>query len=228
LPVPAAIAFDLDGTLVDTVPARITAWVQALREADILVSKGEVAALIGSDGKHVARMSARAVGRVLDDRKAEEIDRHQGEIFESLNIDPKPLPASRALLMFLDGRGIPWAIATSSRHEQVGASVAAMRLPRPPRIIDGRDVAHAKPAPDLLWKASRVLAVPPDRCWYVGDSTWDMIAAKAAGMIAVGVTAGSAVHADDLSEAGAAIVCKTLRNVKELIGHFDQGHRSHG
>ncbi|TLZ58175.1 MAG: HAD family phosphatase [Methanobacteriota archaeon] len=218
LPAPAAVAFDLDGTLVDTVPARIAAWVQALREERISVSEASVAALIGSDGKYVAHESARAVGLYLTEDRAGGIDRRQGEIFDALNTDPKPLPASRALLGTLDARGIPWAIATSSRHEQVGASVKVLELPRPPTIIDGSDVANAKPAPDLLLKASRVLGVQPNHCWYVGDSTWDMRAARAAAMIAIGVTAGSAVRGDDLRAAGATIVCKTLRRVRKLVG----------
>ena len=209
--------------MVDTVPARIKAWLQALHEAGILVGTVEIAALIGSDGKHVARESARDLGQDLDEQRAEGIDRRQGEIFEILNVDPKPLPASRELLMTLNARRIPWAIATSSRHEQVGASVQALRLPRPPTIIDGRDVAHAKPAPDLLLKACRVLGVEPTRCWYVGDSSWDMIAARAAGMVAMGVTAGSAVRAGDLTSAGAVKVCKTLRGVIQLIGREPSG-----
>src|SRR5438128_3583532 len=220
---PTAIAFDFDGTLVDTVPARIRAWLQALHEAGISVGYREVAMLIGSDGRHVARESARALGQDLDDQRAERIDRRQGEVFETLNVDPKPLPASRELLMRLEARSFPWAIATSSRHEQVGASVQALRLPRPPTIIDGRDVAHAKPAPDLLLKACRVLGVEPKRCWYVGDSSWDMIAARAAGMVAMGVTAGSAVRAGDLTSAGAVKVCKTLRGVIQLIGREPSG-----
>jgi len=217
LSAPAAIAFDLDGTLVDTVPARIAAWLQVLHERGISVSKHRVAALIGSDGRHVAREAARAARQVLDDRQAEDIDRRQGEIFEDLNVDPKPLPAARELLIMLDARGIPWAIATSSRHEQVGASVRALRLPRVPRVIDGRDVPNAKPAPDLLLKAARVLGIQPSRCWYVGDSRWDMIAAKAASMVAIGVTAGSAVRADALFAAGAARVCTTLRGVMKIV-----------
>jgi beta-phosphoglucomutase len=220
---PAAIAFDLDGTLVDTVPARIGAWLQALQEAGISVGHREVAMLIGSDGRYVARESARTVGQALEDRQAEIIDLRQGEIFELLNSDPKPLPGSRELLTTLDSRSIPWAIATSSRHEQVGASVQALRLPRPPTIIDGHDVAQAKPAPDLLLKACRVLDVEPKRCWYVGDSRWDMIAARAAGMVAVGVTAGSAVQASDLTSAGAVRVCKTLRGLIQFIGRERSG-----
>ena len=215
---PAAILFDLDGTLVDTVPPRIKAWLQALHEAGILVGQQEVAALIGSDGRYVARESARAAGQALDDRRAEMIDRRQGEIFEVLNINPKPLPASRELLKILDSRIIPWAIATSSRHQQVAASLKALSLPHTPTIIDSRDVRQAKPAPDLLLKAARVLGVEARRCWYIGDSTWDMVAAKAATMVAVGVIAGSAVRADALASAGAVKVCKTLREVIQLLG----------
>jgi len=224
LPAPAAIAFDLDGTLVDTVPSRIQAWLLALREEGIPTRERSVAALIGSDGRYVARESARAAGRVLDDQRAEAIDRRQGELFEALNRDPKPLPVSRELLMMLDARNIPWAIATSSRHEQVGASVRALRLTRPPRIIDGRDVARAKPAPDLLLKASRDLGVDAGHCWYVGDSTWDMRAAEAAAMVAVGVTAGSAVRGGELRRAGARIVCRTLGGVMKLVAR-GSGHR---
>lgn len=98
---------------------------------------------------------------------------------------------------------MPWAIATSSRSEQVGASVNALRLPRPPLIVDGSNVEHAKPAPDLLLLAAQRLATPTRRCWYVGDSTWDMEAARAASMVGIGMAYG-AVPAAALSRAGAA------------------------
>src|SRR5437867_2688003 len=75
-----------------------------------------------------------------------------------------------------------------------------------------------------MWHTrSRVLGVEPKRCWYVGDSSWDMIAARAAGMVAMGVTAGSAVRAGDLTSAGAVKVCKTLRGVIQLIGREPSG-----
>ena len=58
-------------------------------------------------------------------------------------------------------------------------SVKALKLPSEPRIIDGSHVEHAKPAPDLLLLAAEELETPPRSCWYVGDSTWDMLAAHA-------------------------------------------------
>ncbi len=87
----------------------------------------------------------------------------------------------------------------------MSASIAALRLPAEPLVVDGSHVEHAKPAPDLLLLAAERLASPAQLCWYVGDSTWDMIAARAAGMIAVGVAYG-AVSAKPLSGAGAHVV----------------------
>jgi HAD superfamily hydrolase (TIGR01509 family) len=206
---PAALIFDLDGTLVDTVQTRIRAWLQVFAEVGIETDADRVAPLIGSDGRYLARRVAEAAGTPIGEQRAEAIDRRAGEIYEGLNLDPRPLPGARELLIRLDERGLPWAIATSSRKEQVAASVSTLRLPREPTIVDGSHVEHAKPAPDLLLVAARELGVEPSDCWYVGDSTWDMLAAVAAGMTAIGVTTGSA-SADQLWRAGASQVVASL------------------
>ena len=65
--------------------------------------------------------------------------------------------------------------------------------------------------------AAKELGVAPDSCWYIGDSTWDMVSAVAAGMIAIGVTAGSAVGAGTLEGAGAAAVVDTLEELASAI-----------
>jgi phosphoglycolate phosphatase len=125
----------------------------------------------------------------------------------------------RQLVGALEGTGIPWAIATSSRREQVGPSVAALALTHEPAIVDGSHVEHAKPEPDLLLLGAKELGVEPTRCWYVGDATWDIAAAIAAGMVPIGVTAGSAVSADVLRGAGAAVVVATL--IELVTGTLD-------
>ena len=211
---PAALVFDLDGTLVDTVETRIRAWLSVFGEFDIPATRGMVAPMIGIDGKRLARDAAEAAGRPLPPGQDEEIDRRCGEIYESLNRDPQPLPGARELLGWLDERAWPWSIATSSRREQVGTSLAALDLGRDPAIVDGSSVEHAKPAPDLLLAAAEALDQPPSSCWCIGDSTWDMRAATAAGMAPIGVTAGSAVPAVALREAGAELVTDTLMELR--------------
>jgi HAD superfamily hydrolase (TIGR01509 family) len=216
---PEAFIFDLDGTLVDTVETRIAAWLRTFEEQHIPADRAQVAALIGSDGRRLARVVAEAAGRPIDDATAEAIDHLSGEIYGELNEEPKPLPGARELLSTLDKKGVRWAIATSSRREQVGHSVDALRLPQRPTIVDGSHVAHAKPAPDLLLQAAKDLGVEPSRAWYVGDSVWDMQAATAAGMRAVGVTTGAA-SAEDLSKAGASL---TISDLGQLAAFVDGG-----
>jgi HAD superfamily hydrolase (TIGR01509 family) len=210
LPRPGAVLFDLDGTLVDTVQGRIEAYVRVFAEAGIPFDRRRLGPLIGVDGKRLVREIAAIAGSTLDDDRAEAIDKRCGEIYETLNRNPQPLPGVRELVTTLEKRGVPWAIATSSRREQVGTSVDALGLEHEPTIVDGSHVKHAKPEPDLLLLGAKKLRVDPTRCWYVGDSTWDIAAAIAAGMIPIGVTAGSAVTQEVLVGAGAALVVPTL------------------
>jgi HAD superfamily hydrolase (TIGR01509 family) len=210
LPRPGAVLFDLDGTLVDTVEDRIEAWARVFDETGIPVERRRLGPLIGVDGKRLAREVAAIAGMTLDDDRTEAIDKRCGEIYETLNHDPRPLPGVRELVAAMEARGVRWAIATSSRKEQVGTSVDALGLGHEPTIVDGSQVKHAKPEPDLLLLGAKKLKVDPTRCWYVGDSTWDIAAAIAAGMIPIGVTAGSAVTAAVLEGAGAALVVATL------------------
>ena len=91
-----------------------------------------------------------------------------------------------------------------------------LQLDDPPRIVDGSHVEHAKPAPDLLLRAAEELGVAPPRAWYVGDATWDMLAARAAAMPAIGVTTGAA-DAEVLRGAGAQLVVATLDELHDLM-----------
>jgi HAD superfamily hydrolase (TIGR01509 family) len=217
LPLPAAVVFDLDGTLVDTVEGRIEAWLQALDEAGLPTTRERLGPLIGVDGKRLAREMAAIAGRSLDDERVEAIDRRSGEIFEGLNHSPRPLPGVRATVAAIEGRGLRWSIATSSRKDQIATSVDALGLDAEPTIADASHVEAAKPEPDLLLRAAEQLEVEPARCWYVGDSTWDMVAAVAAGMVPIGVTAGAAVDASGLRAAGAAVVVESLDEIAAAI-----------
>jgi len=219
---PAALVFDLDGTLVDTVETRIQAWLAVFEEFGIPATREQLARMIGIDGKRLARDVAAAAGRPLPEDRDEEIDRRCGEIYQSLNLDPQPLSGARELLRWLDGEAWPWAIATSSRREQVGTSLTALDVGRAPTIVDGSSVERAKPAPDLLLAAADALRQQPRNCWCVGDSTWDMRAAAAAQMTPVGVTAGAAVPATALRDAGAVVVMETLMELRSEL------HRKRG
>jgi HAD superfamily hydrolase (TIGR01509 family) len=217
LPRPEAILFDLDGTLIDTVQQRIDAWARTFEEFDIAVDRNRLGPLIGVDGKRLAREVGAWIGRTIDAHEAEQIDQRCGEVFEALNRDPQPLPGVGELVAAIGRAGVKWAIATSSRREQVTTSVQALGLADEPEIVDGSHVEHAKPEPDLLLLGAKTLSVEPTRCWYVGDSTWDVAAAIAAGMLPIAVTAGSAVSREVLEGAGAVLVVDQLTELVALL-----------
>ena len=188
---------------------------QVFAEVRIKAEREHVARLIGSDGKRLAHEVADVAGHPINDDKAEAIDKRCGEIYDRLNTNPQPTSGARELLAALTASDLPWAVATSSRAEQVGTSIDALELEKKPRIIDGSHVEHAKPAPDLLLLAAEQLDLPASACWYVGDSTWDMRAATAALMTAVAVPYG-AVTGDTLTGAGANVVTTLLELKSDL------------
>ncbi len=208
--------FDLDGTLVDTVSVRVECWIVAFAEVGIETDAPELGGLIGADGKRIAREIAERHGRPLTAHRAELVDRRAGDLFGERNTDPQPLPFVRALLEACSRAGMPWAIATSSLPEQTIASVRALDLASPPRIVDASHVTHAKPAPDLLLAGAEQLGVTARDCWYVGDSTWDMIAARSAVMTGVGVPSG-ATDARSLLSAGAVLVVADVGELHRML-----------
>ena len=149
LPLPEALVFDLDGTLIDTVETRIAAWLDALAEAGTPTTREQLAPLIGLDGKRLASEIAALAGKPIDDARAEAIDRDSGERYERLNRAPRPLPGVGELIDAIEARRIRWAIATSSRKDQVTASVASLGLRAEPMIVDASHVeareARARP-----------------------------------------------------------------------------------
>lgn len=213
---PGAFIFDLDGTLVDTVRERIEAWMRTFAETGIKADRTHVAGLIGADGRRLAVEVAAVGGRNLSEDRAEAIDRRAGEIFSQLVAHPRPQPSAGELLEALDDAGIPWSIGTSSRPEQARPSVEALGLSREPRLTDGSHVKQAKPAPDLLLLAAEQLEMPAHRCWYVGDATWDMRAARAAAMTGVAVATG-AVTIELLMSAGAQLAYHSLLQLHDEL-----------
>src|SRR6185503_19876237 len=107
---------------------RIDGWRDALEAVGIPATAEQVGPLMGMDGKRLAREVAALGGRELSDDDVEAIYRAAGEAFDRRNTEPRALPGAHELLAALETLGIPWVIATSSRAEQVRASVAALAL----------------------------------------------------------------------------------------------------
>jgi HAD superfamily hydrolase (TIGR01509 family) len=157
---------------------------------------------IGMSGGLFTRAVAREVGRELSREETEAIQARHGAMFRELLPERRPLPGAVALLADLRARGIVHGIATSGGRPDIDSSLAALEIPDDMVVINRGDVARAKPAPDLFLACATRLGVPPADCYVVGDAVWDLLAARRAGMLSIGLLSGG-YGVDELLQAGA-------------------------
>ena len=213
-----ALVFDLDGTLVDTVYAHVFAWQQALDEAHLPIDGWRIHRRIGMSGGLFTRAVARELGRPLRDEEIDQIQQRHGELYRELLPQRRPLPGAVALLHHLTDSGVPWAIATSGRHPEIDASLRALGVPKSAIVVDRGAVERAKPAPDLFIAAAKRLRTKAADCFVVGDATWDLLGARRAGMLSVGLLTGG-YGTDELVAAGAF---RVYRDAADLHAHLDE------
>jgi HAD superfamily hydrolase (TIGR01549 family) len=213
-----SLIFDLDGTLVDTVYAHVFAWQRALAEAGLPIEGWRIHRRIGMSGGLFTRAVAREAGRPLSDDEAETIQQRHGAIFRELLPERRPLPGAVELLAWLRESGIPHGIATSGRRPEIDASLEALGVPPDMVVIDRGDVLRAKPEPDLFLACQERLGVAVADCYVVGDAVWDLLAARRAGMLSIGLQSGG-YGEDELLAAGAF---RVYRNTGDLHRSIDE------
>jgi HAD superfamily hydrolase (TIGR01509 family) len=213
-----ALIFDLDGTLVDTVYAHVFAWQRAFAEVGLPIDGWRIHRRVGMSGGLFARAAAREVGRPLSDDEAEAIQRRHGELYREILPDRRPLPGAVDLLQELRDEGIPYGIATSGRRPEIDASLEALAVGPDTVIVERGDVTRAKPEPDLFLTCAERLEASPADCYVVGDAVWDLLAARRAGMLSVGLLSGG-YGEDELTRAGAF---RVYRDAAELRLSLDE------
>ena len=197
-----ALIFDLDGTLVDTVYARVVAWQSVLAEAGMPVDGWRIHRRIGMSGGLFTRALGREVGRELSAEEAQAIQRRHGEILQDLLPARRPLRGAVKLLGELRRRRVAHGIATSGRRPEIDASLEALGVGEETVVIARGSVARAKPEPDLFLACQEALGVEPGDCYVIGDAVWDLLAAGRARMLSIGLLSGG-YGADELVAAGA-------------------------
>jgi HAD superfamily hydrolase (TIGR01509 family) len=197
-----ALIFDLDGTLIDTVYAHVFAWQRALAEAGLAIDGWKIHRRIGMSGGLFTRAVAREIGRPLGDGDAARIQARHGELFRELLPERRPLPGAIELLRSLREQKIPHGVATSGRHPEIDSSLVALGIPQDTVVVDRGDVLRAKPEPDLFLRCQEELGVEIRDCYVIGDAVWDLLAARRAGMLSVGLLSGG-YGWDELTSAGA-------------------------
>jgi HAD superfamily hydrolase (TIGR01509 family) len=215
-----ALIFDLDGTLVDTVYAHVFSWQRALADEGMDIPGWRIHRRIGMSGGLFTRAVGRELGHDLSDEQASELQGRHDELFREL-LPPdarRPLPGAKALLQDLRDQKITHGIATSGGRPGIDASLEALEVPSDMVVVHRGDVARAKPEPDLFNECARRLHVPRAECYVVGDAVWDLLAARRAGMLSIGLLSGG-YGADELQAAGAF---RTYRDPADLRSSLDE------
>ncbi|HEY4439186.1 MAG TPA: HAD family hydrolase [Candidatus Elarobacter sp.] len=213
-----AMLFDLDGTLVDSVYQHVAAWHDALTSAGYALSVWRIHRKIGMSGGLFVRGLMRELGRDVDDVALAEIAQLHAAAYAARFPGVVALPGADELLRTLTNAGVPWAIATSGRREVAERTLALLQIPSHVPVVTRDEVAHAKPDPDLFVRAAERLGVSIARSIVVGDSVWDLLAARRAGALGVGLLSGG-YGADELQDAGAY---RVYEDPADLLAHLDE------
>jgi pyrophosphatase PpaX len=196
-----AVLFDLDGTLIDS-GAIILA---SMKHATRTVLKREI-----PDDELLARVGSSLVEemRAFDESRVDELVRVYREHNEPLHSELQPCPGVLELLPKLEAEGRRLGIVTAKRRATVELAFAVLPL----RdyfdvLVTAEDTERHKPHPEPLLLALERLDMPADATVYVGDSPFDVRAAKAAGIAAIAVSWGRIHSAERLAaEAPDALV----------------------
>jgi HAD superfamily hydrolase (TIGR01509 family) len=200
-PTPAFL-FDLDGTLIDSVYQHVIAWRAALAGIGIDLSVWRIHRRIGMSGGMMVSALLRETGRTLTAKEIERLQEAHGVQYRAQVDTVRPLPGASELLRALTEAGVPWAIATSGYAATARSALALLGLPEDTPMVTRDLVRHAKPDPDLFLAAAAQLDVDPRHAMVVGDSVWDLLAARRAGALGVGLMSGG-YGREELERAGA-------------------------
>ncbi len=205
-----AVLFDLDGTLLNSIPLIRRCFERVFAEFDIPWSDGAVMKTVGLPLRQVAESYAPGQADLFLKVYTEFYRDHQQEML-------KLFPGAKEVVQALDRAGYRLALVTSKRREPAVSNLALTGLDQYlQHVVTVEDTSRPKPYPDCLLKGLRLLAVEADQAVYVGDSWYDVQTGKNAGVATVGVTWGIAsreelgpylpdVIADDWSQLLAAL-----------------------
>jgi HAD superfamily hydrolase (TIGR01509 family) len=211
--------FDLDGTLVDSVYEHVLAWQEALTAEGIELSVWRIHRKIGMSGGLFLNQLLRETKMDINPDRVERLGRLHAEAYQKFRGKIRPLPGARLLLDALTDARIPWAIATSGRMATAAQNLAALGVdPKVDTVITRDDVKYAKPDPDLFVAAADRLNVPITSAIVVGDSIWDMLAARRCQALGVGLLSGG-YGLDELERAGAY---RVYEDPADLLDHLDE------
>jgi HAD superfamily hydrolase (TIGR01509 family) len=215
---PPALLFDLDGTLIDSVYQHVLAWQEALHGVGIDLSVWKLHRRIGMSGGLFVTALLRETGASLSSAQIRTLNLAHAAAYGRRRDTVQPLPGARELLATLTEQGVKWAIATSGLHAAAGSALDMLGLPADTPLVTRDQVRHAKPDPDLFLAAAERIGVDIRSTVVVGDSIWDLLAARRADALGVGLLSGG-YGREELERAGAY---RVYSDPADLLMHLDE------
>ena len=210
--------FDLDGTLVDSVYQHVLAWQEALELGGIELAVWRIHRRIGMSGGLFVGALLRETGQPVDAELIARLQQAHTEAYRRRAGELRLLPGARELLARLTGTGVPWAVATSGEMAAARPALELLGVPAGVPVVTRDQVAHAKPDPDLFLAAAERLGVDVADSVVVGDSVWDLLAARRARALGIGVLSGG-YGREELERAGAY---RVYEDPADLLLHLDE------
>jgi HAD superfamily hydrolase (TIGR01509 family) len=208
------ILFDVDGTLIDSSYIHTISWWGAFRQQGYDIPMASIHYYVGMGGDRLVD-SLLPAGR---DRSLDsEIMASHGALYASHWPALRTFDGAKDLLAQCHAAGLSVALASSARKQDLQVMKAVLDSDA---FLDAatsaNDAKESKPAPDILVAALEAIGVEAADAIFVGDAVWDMKAAGALGIPAIGVTCGG-VRASELREAGAVEVYDGPRDLLQNL-----------
>jgi len=211
---PTTVVLDVDGTLVDTNYQHAIAWHRALREHGYTVQLWEIHRHIGMGGDQLVEA---LIGEQGERSDGEAIRDAEGEAYGELIGEVQAMDGATELLRELQGDGAKAIFSSSAKAEEVEHYLDLLNARD---LVEGwttaADVERTKPHPELI-EVALEKAGNDGPAVMVGDSTWDVKAAEAAGIPSLAVLTGG-FSEEELREAGAVEVVKSIGKLREDRG----------
>jgi HAD superfamily hydrolase (TIGR01509 family) len=211
---PDAVIFDMDGLMIDSERVSIACWSEAALTLEIALPEGFFLHMVGLGERDCLQLLQRHID---DGARIDALLAHCHALYDARTHDGLPLrPGILELLELLKERGMPRAVATSTRQPRASRKLAASGLlDYFDAVVTSSDVQHPKPAPDIYLLAAQRLGTDPARCLALEDSPTGTRAALAAGMTAIQVP--DLVHPDAAVRALGHRIVESLHDVRALL-----------
>jgi HAD superfamily hydrolase (TIGR01509 family) len=212
----AIAVLDVDGTLIDTNYQHALAWFRAFAQHDIVLPVWRIHRHIGMGGDQLVKaLAGERVERELGEKIREDEKARYGEMIGEV----RAMEGARELIGELAARGHKVVIATSAKPDELDHYLEMLDVRE---LADGwtssQDVEATKPEPDLVHAALEKVGGRAEEAVMVGDTPWDVAAAKRAGVATIAVLTGGFAR-EELLDAGAVAVFESVAELRrELDG----------